>query len=284
MDGKGSFSFLFEIPEVLISIPIPLSMAFFNVVVMASSKGIGKATALEFAKEGANVFLTSRNEASLRATADEIKQLSGNEKIYYHTCDMTYADEIAMLFQAVDRQLGAVDILINNTGGPKAGGFEAVTDEDWYASFEQNLLSYIRTTRAAIPHMKAKHFGRIINISSSSTKEMIDDLILSNTFRAGMVGLTKSLARELAPFNILINTVGPGRIETDRIIELDIISAEKQSISFEVITNKNKSLIPIERYGKPEEFAKIVIFLASNANTYLTGQSLVVDGGMLKAL
>ena len=261
-----------------------LGLTHKNVVVMASSKGIGKATALEFAKEGANIFLTSRNEASLRATADEIKHLSGNEKIYYHTCDMSSADEIAKLFQAVDQQLGTVDILINNTGGPKAGGFEAVTDEDWYASFEQNLLSYIRTTRAALPHMKANHFGRIINISSSSTKEVIDDLILSNTFRAGMVGLTKSLARELAPFNILINTVGPGRIETDRIIELDTIRAEKQNISFEDVTNMNMSQIPIGRYGKPEEFAKIVVFLASNANTYLTGQSLIVDGGMLKAL
>lgn len=255
-----------------------------NVVVMASSKGLGKATALEFAKEGATVFLTSRNESSLQATADEIKRLSGNEKIYYHPCDMASAEDIENLFKEVSLKMGSIDILINNTGGPKAGGFEAVTDEDWYGAFEQNLLSYIRTTRAAIPNMKANHFGRIINVSSSSTKEVIDDLILSNTFRAGMVGLTKSLARELAPFNILINTVGPGRIETDRIIELDTNRAEKQSLSFEEVTNQNKSLIPIGRYGKPEEFAKIVVFLASNANTYLTGQSLIVDGGMLKAL
>ena len=255
-----------------------------NVVVMASSKGLGKATALEFAKEGAAVFLTSRSKSALQESVEEIKQLSGNEKIYYHPCDMTSADDIEKLFKEVSVKLGTVDILINNTGGPKAGGFEAVTDEDWVASFEQNLLSYIRTTRAAIPHMKANHFGRIINISSSSTKEVIDDLILSNTFRAGMVGLTKSLSRELAPFNILVNAVGPGRIETDRIIELDTKSAEKQSLSFEDFTEQTKNLIPLGRYGKPEEFAKIVVFLASNANTYLTGQSLVVDGGMLKAL
>src|SRR5690606_19703344 len=131
---------------------------------------------------------------------------------------------------------------INNTGGPKAGGFDTVTDEDWYESFEKNLLSYIRTTRAVIPHMKDNQFGRIINISSTSTKEVIDDLILSNTFRSGMVGLTKTLSRELAPYNILINTVGPGRIETDRIIELDTITAEKQGVSFEEITNYQKSL------------------------------------------
>ncbi len=255
-----------------------------NVVVMASSKGIGKATALEFAKEGANVFLSSRSEASLQETAEEIKQLSGNDRVYYQTCDMSSADDIEKLFQEVTRKLGSVDILINNTGGPKAGGFEAVTDEDWYESFEKNLLSYIRTIRAAIPYMKNNHFGRIINISSTSTKEVIDDLILSNTFRSGMVGLTKTLARELAPYNILINTVGPGRIKTDRSIELDTIAAEKQGVSLEEITNKYNNLIPIGRYGKPEEFAKIVVFLASSANTYLTGQSLVIDGGMLKAL
>lgn len=255
-----------------------------NVVVMASSQGLGKAIALEFAKEGTNVFLTSRNEASLQETAEEIKQLSGNDQIYYQTCDMSSADDIEKLFQEVNQNLGSVDILINNTGGPKAGGFEEVTDEDWYASFEKNLLSYIRTTRAVIPHMKNNHFGRIINISSSSTKEVIDDLILSNTFRSGMVGLTKTLARELAQYNILVNTVGPGRIETDRIIELDSTTAEKQGVSLDDITKENMSLIPIGRYGKPEEFARVVVFLASNANTYLTGQSLVIDGGMLKAL
>ncbi|MDS9472537.1 SDR family oxidoreductase [Sporosarcina pasteurii] len=255
-----------------------------NVIVMASSKGLGRATALEFAKAGANVFLTSRSEASLDETADELKQLTGNEKIYYQPCDMSSADDIENLFQEVNQKLGSVDILINNTGGPKAGGFEAVTDEDWYESFEKNLLSYIRTTRAVIPHMKEKQFGRIINVSSSSTKEVIDHLILSNTFRSGMVGLTKSLARELAPYNILVNTVGPGRIETDRIIELDTITADKEGISMEEVIDKNNQHIPLGRYGKPEEFAKIVVFLASSANTYLTGQSLVVDGGMLKAL
>lgn len=255
-----------------------------NVVVMASSKGLGKATALEFAKAGANVFLTSRSAATLRETANELKQISGNDKIYSHACDMSSLNDIENLFQAVTQKLGGVDILINNTGGPKAGGFESVTDEDWMESFEKNLLSYIRTTRAAIPHMKEQQFGRIINISSSSTKEVIDNLILSNTFRAGMVGLTKSLARELAPYNILVNAVGPGRIETDRLIELDTIRAEKSGVSLEDVTNDNKRLIPLGRFGKPEEFAKIVVFLASNANTYLTGQSLVVDGGMLKAL
>lgn len=255
-----------------------------NVVVMASSKGIGRATALEFAKEGATVILSSRSEASLQETAEDIKRLSGNQKVHYQTCDMSSSDDIMKLFQEVNEQYGPIDILINNTGGPKSGGFDSITDDDWFESFEKNLLSYIRTTRAVIPHMKDNQFGRIINISSTSTKEVIDDLILSNTFRSGMVGLTKTLARELAPYNILVNTVGPGRIETDRILELDSLTAEKKGVSFEDITNHQKSLIPIGRYGQPEEFAKVVVFLASAANTYLTGQSLVIDGAMLKAL
>ena len=238
---------------------------------MASSQGLGKAIALEFAKEGTNVFLTSRNEASLRETAEEIKQLSENDQIYYQTCDMSSADDIEKLFQEVNRNLSSVDILINNTGGPKAGGFEEVTDEDWYASFEKNLLSYIRTTRAVIPHMKNNHLGRIINISSSSTKEVIDDLILSNTFRSGMVGLTKTLARELAQYNILVNTVGPGRIETDRIIELDSTTAEKQGVSLDDITKENMSLIPIGRYGKPEEFAELSYSLLLTRTRTLQG-------------
>lgn len=254
------------------------------VVVMASSKGLGKATALEFAKEGATVLLSSRSEESLMQTVNEIKQLTNNPKIHGKTCDMSSIEDIENLFIWVSTEFGGADILINNTGGPTAGGFTDVADEDWMAAFEKNLLSYIRTTRAVLPHMQTNNFGRIINISSSSTKEVIDGLILSNTFRSGMVGFTKSIAREYAKHNILANTIGPGRIETDRITELDQISANRQNVSLEEITKRNKNMIPIGRYGQPEEFAKVVCFLASPANTYMTGQSIVIDGGLLKAL
>jgi len=255
-----------------------------KVLVMASSKGLGKATALEFAKEGATVLITSRSEETTALTAQEIKEQTGNPNVFAKTCDMSSVEDINELFAWVTSEFGGVDILINNTGGPTAGGFNDVSDDDWMAAFEKNLLSYIRTTRAVLPHMQAHNFGRIINISSSSTKEVIDGLILSNTFRSGMVGLTKSLAREYAKHNIMVNTIGPGRIATDRIKELDQIAAERQQVSFEEITERSKNLIPIGRYGQPEEFAKVVLFLASPANTYMTGQSLVIDGGMLKAL
>jgi 3-oxoacyl-[acyl-carrier protein] reductase len=254
------------------------------VVVMASSKGLGKASAMEFAKEGATVVISSRSEESLKNTAEEIKQKSGNSHIHFRTCDMSSEEDINSFFQYVSSEFGRVDVLINNTGGPKSGGFEGVDDSDWYAAFDQNLLSYIRTTRAVLPYMKKQQFGRIINVSSSSTKEVIDGLILSNTLRAGMVGFSKSLAREVAGDNIMVNTVGPGRIYTDRVEELNQINAEKQQVSVEEITKKSESTIPLGRYGQPEEFGKVVVFLASSANSYLTGQSLVVDGGMLKAL
>lgn len=254
------------------------------VVVMASSKGLGKATAKEFAKEGAIVIISSRSEEALQAAKEEIKQHSANSNVHHQVCDMQNEEDIASLFRFAEEKFGRVDILINNTGGPKAGGFDEVGDSDWYSAFERNLLSYVRTSRAVLPYMKKQQFGRIINISSSSTKEVIDGLILSNAFRAGMVGFSKTLAREVAKDNILVNTIGPGRISTDRIEELDQITADNQNVSIEEIVTRKKAQIPIGRYGKPEEFAKIVVFLASSANSYMTGQSLVIDGGLLKAL
>ncbi len=254
-----------------------------RVIVMASSKGLGKATATQFALEGAKVFISSRSESELQSTMEEIKAVSGNEHVYYQVCDVTKEQDIQRLFDTAINQLGGIDILVNNSGGPTAGGFDQVNDDDWMASFEKNLLSYIRTIRLALPHMRDQGFGRIVNISSSSTKEVIDGLILSNTFRLGMVGLSKTLARENSKYNIMINTVGPGRIQTDRVTELDQLAADKKQIPLEEIRDSNKNIIPSGRYGEPEEFAKVITFLCSEANSYMTGQSLVVDGGMLKA-
>ncbi|KAA0563048.1 SDR family oxidoreductase [Rossellomorea aquimaris] len=254
------------------------------VIVTASSKGLGKATALELAKEGAHVLISSRNEEELRSTAKEISELAGNHEVYFTTCDMTKAEDIQALVETAVNKLGGVDILVNNTGGPPAGGFQQFDDEDWQYAFELNLLSYIRTIREVIPHMKKNKGGRIVNIASSSTKQAIDGLILSNTFRTGIVGLSKSLSRELAQDHILINTVGPGRIATERVAQLDQIHAEKQNIPVEELKNMSEKAIPIGRYGEPEEFARVITFLVSDANTYLTGQSLVVDGGLVTAL
>lgn len=253
-------------------------------VVMASSRGLGKAIALEFAKEGAIVVLASRRKQALEEAAEEIRNAVDGAEVHCQSCDMSKEEDISSLFEFIEDKTGRVDILVNNTGGPKSGGFTEVEDADWYGAFEQNLLSYIRTSRAVLPYMKKQQSGRIVNVSSSSTKEVIDGLILSNTFRAGMVGFAKTLAREVAKDNIMVNTVGPGRIMTDRIIELNEIAAERQHTTVEEVAEKSAAQIPIGRYGEPEEFAKTVVFLASSANSYLTGQSLVIDGGLLKAL
>ncbi|MCM3762161.1 SDR family oxidoreductase [Alkalihalobacillus oceani] len=255
-----------------------------TVIVTASSKGLGKASALAFANEGASVLISSRNAEELEQTVQEIKAATGNESVRYAVCDITDESSIKSLVQEAVDWTGRVDVLINNAGGPPAGGFEKFSDEDWYKAFELNLLSFIRLTREVLPHMRKAGGGRIINFASSSIKQTLDNLILSNTFRAGIVGWAKSLSQELAADNILINTVGPGRIATDRVAELDQIRADKLGKSYEDLRKQTEQSIPIGRYGNPDEFAGIVVFLGSGVNTYITGQSFLVDGGLVKAL
>jgi 3-oxoacyl-[acyl-carrier protein] reductase len=251
-------------------------------LVIASSQGLGKAIAEDLAKEGVNVMLTSRNEDKLREVKEEI-QAKSEGKVSYFRCDITKPEEIEALIQRTNDELGKIDILVNNAGGPPGGGFEKFSDEDWQKAFELNLLSYVRIIRAALPDLK-KDGGRIINIASSSIKIPIPGLILSNTFRLGIVGLAKSLAEELAPYNILVNTVAPGRISTDRVAYLDQLKADNQGKTREEIEEQSKKGIPLGRYGEPEEFAKVVTFLASGASSFVTGSSLLVDGGMVKSI
>ncbi|WP_270180742.1 SDR family oxidoreductase [Alkalihalobacillus sp. CinArs1] len=255
-----------------------------SVVVTAASKGLGKATALAFAREGARVIISSRNSEELQKACEDIIAVTHNENVSYHVCDVKKAEDITDLMNVAVEKNGSIDVLINNAGGPPAGGFEQFSDEDWQSAFELNLLSFVRTSRAAIPHMQKAGGGRIVNIASSSIKQSLDNLILSNTFRAGIVGLAKSLSQEYAEDNILVNTVGPGRIATERVEQLDGIRADKLGVAVEELKAQTEQSIPIKRYGEPDEFAKMLVFLGSDANTYVTGQSFVVDGGLVKAL
>lgn len=251
-------------------------------LVVASSQGLGKAIAEELVKEGAFVMLTSRDKEKLQVVKEELEQL-GTGKVAYYPADITNADEIKSLVQVTRETFGKIDILVNNAGGPPAGPFEQFSDEDWQKAFELNLLSYIRVIREVLPDLKQEG-GRIVNLASSSIKIPIPGLILSNTFRTGIVGLTKSLAEELAPYNILINTVAPGRIATDRVAFLDEVKAKKTGKTREEVENQSKQSIPLGRYGRPEEFAKVVTFLLSDASSYVTGSSILVDGGMIKSI
>ncbi|MGA9228036.1 MAG: SDR family oxidoreductase [Mesobacillus sp.] len=259
-----------------------LQLSGKTAVIAASSQGLGKAIAEGLLREGANVVISGRDEEKLKDIVSELKQI-GSGKVVFQRADITIPEDIKQLIQTAVDQFGGVDILVNNAGGPPAGSFEAITDEQWQTAFELNLLSYIRLIREALPFLK-EHGGKIINIASSSIKEPIPGLLLSNTFRTGIVGLTKTLAQELAQYGILINTVAPGRIATDRVRHLDEVNAEKMQISREEVEERVKGTIPLGRYGKPEEFAKVVVFLASDANSYMTGSSFLVDGGMVKSI
>lgn len=251
-------------------------------IVLASSSGLGKAIAQELANEGANVMLTSRSKDKLKQAKAEIEKTALGS-VDYTVADITSSKSIVDLVKVTRDTFGPISILVNNAGGPTAGNFEDFSDEEWQKAFNLTLFSFIRTIREVLPDMKEKG-GHILNNASSSIKQPIDGLLLSNVFRMGIAGLSKSLSQEFAQYNILVNTVGAGRIETDRLKQLDGINAEKQGKTPEEVKDQIVSGIPLGRYGKPEEFAKVAAFLVSGANTYLTGQNILIDGGMIKAL
>lgn len=257
-----------------------LKLSGKTALVVASSKGLGKAIASQLSTEGCNVMLTSRDGEQLEKTRIELLE-NARGQVKCFPCDITRVEDIKDLIAKTHYLLAPIDILINNAGGPPGGGFEQLDDSAWQAAFELNLLSYVRIIREVLPDMKKKG-GRIINVTSSSIKQPIPGLILSNAFRMGILGLAKSLAEELAPYNILVNTVAPGRIATDRTAYLDQLKADKRGIDKEQVVTESLQNIPLKRYGDPEEFARVVCFLASGASSYVTGSTLMVDGGMVK--
>lgn len=252
-------------------------------LVAASSKGLGRAAAEQLAAEGASVMLTSRDSVELDRAASQIRDSTGAE-VACEPADLTRTEDIEPLLEKTRERFGPVSVLVTNSGGPPAGGFEDFDDAAWQGAFELNLMSAVRLIRATLPQMRDRGYGRIVNFTSSSIKQPIDGLLLSNVFRVAVLGLAKSLSSELARDNILVNTLGPGRINTDRVVSLDSGRAEREGITPEEVKQQAQARIPLGRYGEPEEFARVAAFLASPANTYVTGQSLLADGGMVKAL
>ena len=260
-----------------------LNLAGKAVLVLASSRGLGFACAQGFAAEGAQVMLTGRNEETLDDAAESLTKTTG-QPIRYQVCDITNPVDIQRAIDGVVEEFGTIDTLVNNAGGPPAGNFDHLDDQAWQRAFELNLLSFIRAIRAALPHMRHQGSGRIVNIASSSIKAPIDGLLLSNVMRPGILGLAKGLSQELATQGIMINTIGPGTISTERIKELFEGKAATQGISLEEVTKQAIDRIPAGRLGDPEEFARLAVFLGSPANSYITGQAILVDGGMVTAL
>lgn len=251
-------------------------------VVTAASKGLGRACAWAFAREGARLAISSRDGEATEAVAAEIRSETGAEVLALQA-DVASPADVDRLVSAAAERYGGIDSLVINGGGPAPGGFEQVGEEQWLKAIDVNLLAAIRLIRAALPHLKRSGTGRVVTIASTSVKEPLSNLIISNTIRAGVHALMKSCADEFARDQILFNTVGPGRIATDRLAAIDQAWANAAGITVEQQRVRAHQAIPAGRYGEPEEFARYVLFLCSPANTYLTGQAIMVDGGLTRA-
>jgi 3-oxoacyl-[acyl-carrier protein] reductase len=251
-------------------------------LVGASSQGLGKACAMELARQGATVVICARHVEQLQAAAREIEGATGAEVLYLQV-DLTQPEQIRHLADEVLRHYGRIDVLVTNNGGPPAGYFGDFDDDDFLGAHELTLMSAVRLIRAVLPAMRVQRWGRIVNITSVSVKQPIDNLLLSNIYRAGVVALAKTLSQQVAAEGITINNVAPGYTRTDRVLELaESRAAEGQSV--EEVVRQQAAGYPMKRMGEPEELAALVAFLASERASYITGTTVQVDGGYVQGL
>lgn len=254
------------------------------VLCMASAAGLGKGIATEMAREGAKVMICTAEpfQDQLYAAQDEIEKETGNRPETF-LCDVNRAEDIQALVDHTVATLGDIYALVNMCPGPKPGPFDSFDDGAWEGAFHMCLLSYIRTIRACLPSMRHLGGGRIVNSTSSSVKDCLDNLILSNTMRMGVVGMSKTLAKEVGKDNILVNVIGPGRIGTARIASLNAMRAEKAGIAVSDYEKEDLKGFPMGRYGTTDEYGRLAAFLCSEANTYISGQTVLLDGAMTGA-
>jgi 3-oxoacyl-[acyl-carrier protein] reductase len=252
-------------------------------VVAASSQGIGRATAEAFAAEGCRVAMCARNPQTLQAAADKIRKEHGVE-VLAEAFDVTDAAAVGRFVAAVAEKFGTVDICVTNAGGPPAKGFLSASLEEWQRALELNFLSTVYFAHEVIPHMQRQRWGRIITLTSITTKQPVADLVLSNAVRAAVVGLVKSLANEFGKDGILVNNVGPGFTATDRLKELAKTRAVATGKTEQDLFDGWAADAPLKRLGQPREVAETIVWLASERASYITGQTLLVDGGIYKGL
>ena len=252
-------------------------------IVAASSQGIGRATAEAFAAEGCRLAMCARNREALQTAAEKI-QKQNNAEVLAEPLDVTDASAVHRFVETVVNRFGGVDICVTNAGGPPAKGFLAASLDDWRNAVELNFLSTVYFAREVIPHMQRKSWGRIITITSITTKQPVADLVLSNAVRAAVVGLVKSLANEFGKDGILVNNVGPGYTATDRLKDLARSRSVAMGKSEEEIFQGWAVEAPLKRLGEPREVADAIVWLASERASYITGQTILVDGGLYKGL
>lgn len=252
-------------------------------IVAASSQGLGRATAEAFAAEGCRLAICARNQQALNAVAEKIRG-EYKAEVLAEPFDVTNAGAVRDFVNAVVQKFGGIDICVTNAGGPPAKGFLATTIDEWKRAVDLNFMSAVYFTHAVIPHMQKKRWGRIITITSITTKQPVADLVYSNAVRAAVVGLVKSLANEFGKDGILVNNVGPGYTATDRLKELahsrSVASGKTEKEIFEGWSAE----APLKRLGDPRELADAIVWLASERASYITGQTILVDGGLYKGL
>jgi len=252
-------------------------------MVGGASKGLGYAVARALAGEGAQVSIASRDAAAIRRAAETIGRETGVKTVAV-AGDLSKAEGVTEWHARTIEQFGGVDLLFANTGGPPTGSALSLDDQAWQHAFELLLLSVVRSVRLVVPSMRSRGGGAILIGTSSSVKEPISNLALSNVLRSGVTSLAKTLSLELAPDRIRVNTLIPGRIATDRLQQLDEISAKKSGIALEEQQKRSAGTVPLGRYGRPEEFGRVGAFLLSDAAAYVTGAAIQVDGGLIKGL
>jgi 3-oxoacyl-[acyl-carrier protein] reductase len=252
-------------------------------LVSASSRGLGRAIAEELAQEGVNLVVCARGEDALRKTAGEIRKSSGVEVVDV-AADVSERAGVDRVVRAAFDKFGKVDILVTNSGGPPSGSFESLSPEMWDAATRLLLTSAVGLARAVLPGMKERRWGRILNVTSIAVKQPIEGLMLSNSLRAAVTGFARTLANEVAPFNVTVNNLMPGYTRTDRVEQLARATGERSGTSAKDAFAKWEKEIPMGRLGEPREFAALAAFLASERASYITGSSIAVDGGWIRSI